>query len=368
MNETYDEIVRTVFERVRKRLDDTWPMEKDGSGPPERLVMKDAMKRLEAQISIVCLRVDKTKHPEYGDDFRCVLIYDFSKPGPTQVKFLGEANEDDATVLKHVLAEQWSPQFAEHYFQDLRADAHISGIMETDGVKKILQSLPFDLRKRPMDFEFDTYRQLMGWLQATVETPDPLAEYAKRYDSVPIEVPPEEALKNPDPRMQNFVRWRDGKPCPLTVGDLAEDVARVFLIPPVPEEVGKTFQRAKDLFVYGYFRYDFFTVAVLFAYMALETALRYRWCRSISGKVSATLPRGKMRKLLEGLVKGGILTIWEQRQCEWAWEIRNSLAHPEIASTYLPSHAIAGLRHAALIINKLFDSNTSELINAMKPT
>lgn len=276
MNETYDEIVRTVFERVRKRLDDTWPVEKDGSGPPERLVMKDAIKRLEPQISIVCLRVDKTRHPKYRDDLRCVLIYDFSKPGPTQVKFLGEADEDNATVLKQVLAEQWSPQVAEHYFRDLGADARISGIMETEGVKKILQSVPYDLRQHIGEFEFDMCGRLMDWLQATVETPDLLAEYAKRYDFVPVEVPSGEALKGPDPRMQNFVRWREGKPLPLTVEDLAKDMAMVFLIPSVPEEVRKTFQRAKDLFVYGYFRYDFLTVAALFAYMALETALRCR--------------------------------------------------------------------------------------------
>jgi len=62
MDETYEEIVQTTFERVRKRLDDTWPVEKDGSGPPERIVMKYAIKRLQPQISIVCLRVDRTKH------------------------------------------------------------------------------------------------------------------------------------------------------------------------------------------------------------------------------------------------------------------------------------------------------------------
>lgn len=276
MNDKYDEIVRKVFERVRKRLDDTWPVEKDGSGPPERLVMKGAIKRLRPQISIVCLRVDKTRHPEYRDDLRCVLIYDFSKPSPTQVKFLGEADERDATVLKQVLAEQWSPQVAEHYFQDLGADARISGIMETEGVKKILQSVPYDLRQHIREFEFDMCRRLMDWLQATVEQPDPLVEYAKHYDSVSIEVPSEEALKDPDPRMKNFVRWREGKPYPITLGDLARDVAKVFLIPPVPEEIKKTFQRGKDFFVFGYFRYDFFTVAVLFAYVTLEAAIRYR--------------------------------------------------------------------------------------------
>ncbi len=63
MNETYEEIVKTTLHRVRKRLDDTWPVEKDGSGPAERILMKDAIKRLEPQISIVCLRVDKTRHP-----------------------------------------------------------------------------------------------------------------------------------------------------------------------------------------------------------------------------------------------------------------------------------------------------------------
>ena len=384
MNETYDEIVRTVFERVRKRLDDTWPVEKDGSGPPERLVMKDAIKRLHPQISIVCLRVDKTRHPEYRDDLRCVLIYDFSKPGPTQVKFLGEADENDATMLKQVLAEQWSPQVAEHYFRDLGADARISGIMETEGVKKILQSVPYDLKQHIGEFEFDMCGRLMDWLQATVETPDPLAEYAKRYDLLSIEAPSDEALKDPDPRMQNFIRWRENRAYRLTLENLAEDVSKVFLIPPVPEEVRTTFQQAKDLHIYGYFRYDFFTLAILFAYMALEAAIRHRWCKSLKPPIILELPESKkkprksltldgadyrsmgqwcfrnnryphdllvngkpfpdsVRDLLDHLVEEGSMTLWERKQCESAWQIRNTLAHPGVPGT--PVHIAAILCH-----------------------
>lgn len=61
-----------------------------------------------------------------------------------------------------------------------------------------------------------------------------------------------------------------------------------------------------------------------------------------------------VRDLLDRLVEERSMTLWERKQCELARKIRNSLAHPEVPSTYLPSHAIAALRDAALVINGLF--------------
>lgn len=54
------------------------------------------------------------------------------------------------------------------------------------------------------------------------------------------------------------------------------------------------------------------------------------------------------------------MTLWERKQCEWAWQIRNTLAHPEHSSILPPSYAIAALRHTALVINGLFDAERAE--------
>ncbi|MGI0016755.1 MAG: hypothetical protein ACREBU_25305, partial [Nitrososphaera sp.] len=62
-----------------------------------------------------------------------------------------------------------------------------------------------------------------------------------------------------------------------------------------------------------------------------------------------------MRDLLDQLVREGTMNLWERKQCEFARRVRNSLAHPEYPSVYLPSRAIVALRSAALIINSLFE-------------
>jgi hypothetical protein len=57
-----------------------------------------------------------------------------------------------------------------------------------------------------------------------------------------------------------FVKLSDGKP--PTFQERQEAVCDSRLIPKVPRDIQLTFQRAKDIYVAGYFRYDFYTVAV----------------------------------------------------------------------------------------------------------
>lgn len=397
MKDGWEAVVLRSFERVKDRLNAAWRAEADGSGPPERMAMKAAIQRLRPEIFVIILPLDRTKVPGAADDVRSVLIYDFSRQGPACVRFLGKA-ETDTSVFRHVLVEQLGSRYGEQVLRDLDGDPRVTGRFDTEDTQKTVQVLLYDVRRNQDRLESDIYLHLSSWLDWTVERPDPLAEYGKRYGLTPEEVPSEEALMRPDPRTSSFGRWREDGIHPLTLRDLAEAISKMVLIPAVPDEVRTTLQRAKDLYVQAYFKYDFFTIATLLAWMALEAALRHRWCQTLRLPIRLELTPGKrgkkpritlrldraeyrrmeefcfdshrsprelrvngrpfpssMRDLLDCLVNEGVLTRWEQKLCETAWHLRNSLAHPEQPPVYLPSNALVAIRTAAEMINSLFD-------------
>src|SRR5437588_241936 len=156
-----------------------------------------------------------------------------------------------------------------------------------------------------------------------------------------------------------FVNLSDGKP--PTFQDRQEAVCDIQLIPKVPRDIQLTFQRAKDIYISGYFRYDFYTVAVHYAGLAIEAAVKARWTASLPQNVTLecggktrdmmfpsqtkifkflmkkkwdrnkTLVDGKpfpasTEKLLDWLEREGIVTKWERGRLRTGLDMRNALS------------------------------------------
>lgn len=75
---------------------------------------------------------------------------------------------------------------------------------------------------------------------------------------------------------------------PPSIEERQKQICGVQLIPIVPDDVRTTFRRAKDAYIFGYFRYDFFTVAVHYAGLALEAAVKARWSANRPLKVAVS--------------------------------------------------------------------------------
>jgi hypothetical protein len=203
----------------------------------------------------------------------------------------------------------------------------------------------------------------------------------------------DEQLLQVDEISAHFVKLSDGTPVALS--ERHSSVAAIQLIPQVPEGVERTFRRAKRLYVYGHLEYEFFTVSLHYAQLALDAALHARWSASLPPSVLLTLQKkGKVEKqemmaspshlrirgfcklsgwrvaavqvngqpfphtismVIADLVSKGLLSKWQQKMIqEVDVEIRNSLTHLEFAPIHGPSaHA---LELAAETINGLFDS------------
>jgi hypothetical protein len=84
------------------------------------------------------------------------------------------------------------------------------------------------------------------------------------------DVIPFEQLIQPDPRILMFVG-------PITTDSLQELFQGWEIGPRVPEDVKKQFDVARMLFIYGYFVYEFFTLAGFLCVLAVESALMHRF-------------------------------------------------------------------------------------------
>jgi hypothetical protein len=167
----------------------------------------------------------------------------------------------------------------------------------------------------------------------------------------------------------------------------------VQLIPSIPEDGKTVFKRAKELYVFGFFRYDFFTVATHYACMTLESAIKNRYCQSFNQEVTIlnkkdekvrmhgishrsviNLCRARkklgwdyrdiridgdrflfgMNDLLKWLVKNKVITEWDKKICEDIKQKRDMLSHPTFAFRDLPGLALANIVQVVTMINKIF--------------
>jgi hypothetical protein len=88
---------------------------------------------------------------------------------------------------------------------------------------------------------------------------------------------PKESLLKPDPRNDHAVIDKgSGAIRRMAIEDLHSLVEPLALGPSVPEKIRKSFDTARNAFIYSWFDLDFVTLAEHQAYAVLETALRER--------------------------------------------------------------------------------------------
>src|SRR3989338_520926 len=70
---------------------------------------------------------------------------------------------------------------------------------------------------------------------------------------------------------------KNGESKSIELEDLQQHISTIILDSKIPEEVKRVFNGAKDLYLFGYFRYYFFTISNHYALLSLESALRNKY-------------------------------------------------------------------------------------------
>jgi hypothetical protein len=379
----WNEFFNKVFNALRVKFEEIHPFKEDGEVSPDVVALRDAIFKLSCPVKVLELRFDTTKFAQVRDGIGHILRYDLSRIGEMQVEDYGVIDVKNIDVLKSVLIDKfgfsestvaefvsdfktisWTPEKLDYYthFTQYNIRRHFDKYLS-----ELLQIFLYDIRiqliqkfKRENDFN-------------------------SLYNLKEDKVLPWEVFTNRDPILNALSR----KP---TVEDLQKDICDIQLIPTVPEEVKRIFKAAKDLYVFGYFRWYFFTISEHYANLAIESAIRHRYNQWLGEKVVLTCKGGdlshemikpsyegiiefckqnkkqgwnynklkvngknfpwRMTDLLDWLLKNGIQTKWQIDQLKFAIDARNDLSHLE--SVKIRYIGTTELKHVSELINKLY--------------
>lgn len=356
-----------VFKEVSKNAFRQYPVEEDGSGSPSTLAIRRAFDKFVCPLTIAEVTV--------SDKVCEVIKYELSRIGERSLNYLGVVDSVQKERLRQVLVEQFNldDKWFEQFFEDF-------GIIAwSDEELNLSQVKCYDIRNNISVFAFELYMDiftLMG--KRFFERFSESKNYNTIFNLESDIILPIEKLTKKDRIVEMMPD--------VNIEYLQEQVCHLQLIPSVPEHVKRVLDHSKKLFVFGFFYYGFFTISMHYAYLALESAVRNRYNQSLgdraileSSKESIELPpswwrinktcremgfnRRKMkvngvefpfnnRKLVDWLVKEGLITMWEKKRYNVAIDRRNTLSHLEFASIYAPNSSI--LESITERINKLF--------------
>lgn len=210
-------------------------------------------------------------------------------------------------------------------------------------------------------------------------------DFNKKYALTPEPILEDAEILSPDGLSSMFIRVDTGQMPSLK--DVQTALASILLIPQVPESVDWTFRIAKRLYLFARFEYEFYTVSLHYASLAMEAAILTRWTASLPNPVTSHwnglrqqisapshgelakvfwskngrsltvdgLPfPNSLTKVLRRLRETGIIDTLTEKDILEVIGLRNDLSHQESSIVLPPS--TGSLSVVAEQINALFDS------------
>jgi hypothetical protein len=379
---------------IREEFTTQYPFSDDGEGSPATIALRDAVYAFPFRADVLLLDAGSFQAvPHYSSTFVepavqassiwSMVAHHLGDTSPREITFHGICALADLDNYLPLLSQRFA--LDDDSYADAIRRLQFSGCWDSDA-SEIVDFVSFDIREHPASYAKYLSRNFLS-----LQSDGLISRFAKKtdfnelYGLVDDPVLSLEELTRIDPTTALFAREPNGQS--PSIEDRQKDAAGIQLIPKVPQDVRRTFHRAKEAYVFGYFRYAFFTMAVHYAALALEAAIKARWTIGLPQSVTVlcgtdaaqmhfpshtkivrlsaerrwkfkpVLVDGKrfpatMNALLQWLVQEKIATKWESKQLRHGLDLRNVLSHVEHSPTDIPS--AAKLRFVADSINTLF--------------
>ena len=163
-------------------------------------------------------------------------------------------------------------------------------------------------------------------------------------------------ILNPDVRQAALVTLDIGGWRPMEVRDCHRPLESILVMDAVPEAVRKQFDIARDLMLYGWFVYEFYTVAVQQAYACLEFGLREA-CKKVNNGENPCEKKKGLACYITWAEKNGLIPAgkYHEELRLFVPALRNSIGH---GSSTLFNYALAmpTLEIVADLLNVVFGS------------
>ena len=143
---------------------------------------------------------------------------------------------------------------------------------------------------------------------------------------------------------------KEGKSKSIDLEDLQQHISTIVLSSKIPEEVKQVFNGAKDLYLFGYYRYYFFTISNHYAFLSLESALRNKY-NQLFGEPKRFL---SLYEIIKKLADKKVIKKEDKFIYAISRELRNSFSHLTSPLVVVPAMALSTLEKVKENIEKLF--------------
>lgn len=381
---------------LREEFHRLHPFKDDGDVSPSIIALRDAVHAFPFAVDVLLIDIGSAKPvPHIASNFMdanacpgsiwTLIAHYLDDPLRKRITFYGTRALADLESFAPLLAESFGID-DEHSLKSIR-ELNYSGYWTLDA-SMIVDLVPYDVRSQAASYARYLFYNILGQqAEALIGRFERKIDFNAIYGLESDPILSLEELTKIDSMTACFVKLTDGSP--PSIEERQEDVRHIQLIPKVPEDVRLTFRRAKIAYVYGYFQYDLFTIAVHYAALALEAAIKARWSASLPPKVTVSCVDAKiemqfpshtkisrlcrnnrwrgrplliegqrfpssMNALLDWLQNERIVGKWEREGLKVFLDMRNAFSHLEQSSTDMPSPD--KLQFVADLINKLFHS------------
>jgi hypothetical protein len=384
---------KRMFSEARKIILERYRFEEDGSGPPETLAIRRIVTDFPCPVRVAEIRIDTEKHEHIKDEVCQVVRYDFSGLGTSEslvdrsIEYCGFIDAKQSEKLKEILVKNFD--LKDNWFDDFYRDFKIIGWSD-DEVSFYTQFLLYDIRKDFTKFVYDFISQVFSSLEEKIiQESRKGIDWSSEFNLEPDPIQLMSKITNMDRTLEAFPSFSKG----AGIEELQKDICTIQLIPSVPENVTKVFRHAKDLHIYGFFCYGFFTISQHYAYLALESAIKTRYYQSFGREITLenekheTVKMGRIdhqgimdfcrrrkgwdvrrlwingkrlayntKELLDWLVGEKIITLWERRRCYRGMTLRNIMSHLTRTHVFPPSYSVRALEFVGDLINRLYST------------
>ena len=296
----WEETFGIVSNHLRDAFTRSFPFKHDGEVSPTILGLRDAFYAFPVPTDVVLVDTGKV---EAG---KPRIFLPSEKEGPVWTRIAHHVGDTlGPRITFHgaralVDFDNWSSLLVQHFaFRDDDGSLESVRNLTSTGfwdeeTLDIIDLIPFDIRERPEVYARHLTESLfMNNQQMLIRKFKKEIDYNTAYSLVRDPILSLAEWTRIDSTTALFVKLADGNP--PTLEERQEAICDIQLIAKVPSDVKVTFRRAKDAYIFGYFRYDFFTLAVHYAALAIEAAIRARWTASLRENVTLTCGAKKER-------------------------------------------------------------------------
>jgi len=384
------EIIKKSFKNLKENFYKNYKIEeREEDTYPPFLVKRDIIESLPPTLRIIELFGPKNhKILKNGKGF--IIKFEFDKLNSDKVEYCGSVDYTQPELLVSLLVHKFGLQEEKikNYASDICKNFQITGMWEPDETW-YLHFIQDDIIKNPKAFD-ESLRHIFFMFPdvpiLSEKFEKPFHENYNLLYNLPTDpILSQKELIKADSRSSTFN---------LNLEILQKRIADIQLIPSVPDEIRTVFNRAKDLFIFGYFRYEFFTISQHYAFLAFESATKTRYIKSLGEEITLTDKKDKNlnkkliaptfhfiesfcwknkgwnvrtllvnnkpfpyngKKVLDWLENNQLIRRWEKGSYNAGMFLRHSYSHLERPQVTMPDSTT--LKRVAEQINYLFHSS-----------